>query len=56
MPFSSEQQLDELWAAFAAHTLPKSAWTHQAHLAIAGILVWRDPESALDRARSGILS
>jgi hypothetical protein len=56
MHFDSEQQIDELWAAFAARTLPKSAWTHQAHLAIAGILVWSDPASALDRARAGILA
>jgi len=55
MHFDSEQQIDELWEAFAAGTLPKADWTHQAHLAIAGILVWRDPESALVHARAGIL-
>ena len=55
MHFDSEEQIDDLWAAFTSATLPKSAWTHQAHIAIAGILVRRDPVTALSQARAGIL-
>jgi hypothetical protein len=56
MSFDSEKQLDDLWKAFSGGTLPKAKWTHHAHLAIAGILVWRDPQSALALAREGILA
>ncbi len=56
MHFASEQQIDDLWAAFTSGTLPKLEWTHQAHVAIAGILVWRDPETAIAQARQRITS
>lgn len=46
---------DELAAAFLAGALPKSAWTHEAHLRVALWHVLRyGPAEALDRMRQGI--
>jgi hypothetical protein len=47
--------LDRLAAAFLEGTLPKAAWTHEAHLRVG---VWHllrfPPSEALDRLREGI--
>lgn len=47
--------LDRLAAAFLDGTLPKAAWTHDAHLRVG---VWHllrySPDDALDRLREGI--
>jgi hypothetical protein len=55
MKFNTEAEIDGFLTAFEAGTLPKNEWTHQAHLAIAGVYVWRDPELALPQLRFGIL-
>ena len=47
--------IDEFAARFAACTLPKEEWTHQAHLAIGLWHVHRHgPDDALSRLRDGI--
>jgi len=55
MRFETEAELDRLLAAFEAGTIQKPAWTHQAHVAVAGAYVWRDPDAALPQLRLGIL-
>jgi hypothetical protein len=51
----STNELDDLVARFHARTLPKSEWTHQAHLAVGTWHVHRlGPDQALPRLRSGI--
>lgn len=55
MMFESETQLDEFLRAFEARAIPKAEWTHRAHVAMAGLYIWRDPAVALDRIRAGIL-
>ena len=60
MKFQTEQEIDEFLESLEAGTIPKEAWTHQAHLAIAGVYVWREiadaDGAALPRLRFGILS
>lgn len=55
MSWPSDEQLEDLVARFHARTLPKSEWTHQAHLAVG---MWHvhglGPDEALIRLRSGI--
>jgi hypothetical protein len=51
----SIEELDHLVSRFQARTLPKSEWTHQAHLAVGTWHVHRlGPDQALLRLRSGI--
>jgi hypothetical protein len=51
----SIEELDDLVSRFQARTLPKSEWTHQAHLAVGTWHVHRlGPDQALLRLRSGI--
>ena len=53
--FTSEEQLETFLQAFPAGAIPKPEWTHRAHLAAAGLCVWRDPVAALETMRAGIL-
>ena len=55
MRFDSEAEIDDLQARFEAGSIPKSEWTHSAHLAAAGVYVWHDADAALPRMRFGIL-
>ena len=55
MKFQTEEEIDDFLAAFEAGRIPKPEWTHQAHVAVAGAYVWRDPDSALPQVRLGIL-
>ena len=51
----TEAELDDLAARFAAATIPKTEWTHAAHLAVGLWHVDRyGPEEALTRLRAGI--
>lgn len=46
---------DEFLAAFEAGALPRSAWTHQAHIRMAWLYLTRLPaEQATQKARAGI--
>ena len=48
---------DEFLAAFEAETLPRPAWTHQAHVRMAWLYLTRLPfDQALQTARAGIRS
>jgi hypothetical protein len=55
MRFQAEAEIDDFLVRFEAGTIPKSEWTHQAHLAAAAAYVWRDAEAALPLMRFGIL-
>lgn len=51
----SEEQLQALIIAFEARTLPKSMWTHEAHLAVACWYIWHYPfNEAVERIRLAI--
>jgi predicted HD phosphohydrolase len=55
MGWPTAEELDDLVARFQSRTLPKSEWTHQAHLAVGTWHVHRlGPDEALLRLRSGI--
>ena len=55
MAWPTREELDDLVARFRARTLPKSEWTHEAHLAMGTWHVYRHgPEEALDLLRTGI--
>lgn len=52
----SEAELDRFLAAWRAGTLPKSEWTHVAHVAVAAChLFYRPQEKALEEIRAGII-
>jgi len=52
--FETESELDEFISQFLAGTLPKSAWTHAAHVAVAAAWTRENPATALDRLRAAI--
>jgi len=53
--FDSLREIETLVAAFDAHTLPRKAWTHQAHLTVALWYLARYPRDEATRLiRSGI--
>lgn len=53
----SEQSLAAFLDAWRAGTLPRPAWTHAAHVAVAASLAYEHgPEEALRLARSGIIA
>jgi hypothetical protein len=55
MGWPTAEELDDLVARFQSRTLPKSEWTHEAHLAVGTWHVHRlGPDEALLRLRSGI--
>jgi hypothetical protein len=55
MPWPSDDELADLIRRFQSQTLPKSEWTHAAHLVVGA---WHvhvyGPDEALDRLRTGI--
>src|SRR5688572_1498952 len=55
--FTTEKEIESLISAFNARTLPKSEWTHHAHLTTA---IWFlknfEHSEALCRIKSGIVS
>ena len=55
-PFlESEASLDDFIASWKLGTLPKSSWTHAAHVAVAAYLAFdHGPGEALDLTRAGI--
>ncbi len=52
--FETESELDEFISQFLAGTLPKSAWTHAAHVAVTAAWTRENPATALDRLRAAI--
>ena len=55
MPWPSDDELADLVRRFQLQTLPKSEWTHAAHLAVGAWHVHtHGPDDAVDRLRSGI--
>lgn len=54
MSFETEDSIDALVLPFLAGTLPKAAWTHAAHVALAAAWIWENPATALDRLRVAI--
>jgi hypothetical protein len=53
--YSSDDEIDRLLRAFEACTLPRSQWTHKAHLMVAlWYLVRYSSSEAIQRIRSGI--
>ena len=56
-PFlESDAALDDFISRWRAGTLPKSSWTHGAHVAVSAYLAFEHaPEEALDLARAGIV-
>jgi len=53
--FDSSDTVRDLVAAFEDCSLPRSAWTHRAHLAVAAwYVLWYGPDAALDRVRADI--
>lgn len=56
-PFlESDNALDHFFHQWQAGTLPKSSWTHAAHVAMAACLAFdHPPDRALELTRSGII-
>ena len=55
MTWTSDAQLDDFVARFRERTLPKSEWTHAAHLSVGAWHVHRyGVEEAVNRLRQGI--
>jgi hypothetical protein len=56
-PFlESAAALDDFLSRWKAGTLPKSSWTHAAHVAVAAYLAFDNaPEETLDLTRAGIV-
>ena len=55
MPWPSPSDLESLVTRFHARTLPKSEWTHFAHLAVGAWQVQSEgPEQAMDTLRTAI--
>jgi len=55
MTWTSDAQLDDFVARFLERTLPKSEWTHAAHLSVGAWHVHRyGVEEAVNRLRQGI--
>jgi len=55
-PFATTDAVQELVTAFDDCTLPRSAWTHAAHLAVATwYVLWHGADAAVDRVRTGIM-
>jgi hypothetical protein len=53
--FGSSDEVRALVAAFEDCSLPRSAWTHRAHLTVAAwYVIWYGPDSALEHIRAGI--
>jgi hypothetical protein len=53
--YSSDDEIDRLLRAFEACTLPRSQWTHAAHLTVAlWYLIRYSPSEAIQRICSGI--
>jgi hypothetical protein len=53
--YSSEKEVEAIVKAFEACTLPKSQWTHQAHLTVAALYLARySGQEAAMRIRTGI--
>ena len=56
-PFDTDAAIESLVAQFRSRTLPKEAWTHEAHLVTA---IWfhvhHSPDEAIAYLRSGIIT
>ena len=50
----SRERMDQFVAAWETGTLPKSRWTHAAHVAVCSVLIVRYPDDALVRMTEGI--
>lgn len=53
---SSEEKLEEFISAWKQGTLPKTCWTHAAHVAVAAYHAVRFPDVAFDCTKAGILA
>jgi hypothetical protein len=52
---ASRESLEEFVAAWEAGVLPKARWTHAAHVAIGAYYTVKDPATAFQRMRTGII-
>ena len=54
-PFISDAEVSHIGEGLLSCTLPRSAWTHEAHLAATTYLLLRHPEVDLDHALPGLI-
>lgn len=53
--FTSDAEIESIGEGLIARTLPRPAWTHEAHLAATSYLLLRRPEIDLDKQLPGII-
>jgi hypothetical protein len=53
--FSTDAEIEHLGEGLLARTLPREAWTHEAHLAATVYLILRRPDISLDEELPGII-
>jgi len=53
--FSSDAEIEHIGEGLLARTLPRSEWTHEAHLAATTYLQLKRPDVELDRELPGII-
>jgi hypothetical protein len=53
--FVSDAEIERIGEGLLARTLPRSDWTHEAHLAATTYLLVRRPDIDIDRALPGII-
>ncbi len=53
--FRSDAEIETIGEGLLARTLPREAWTHEAHLAATVWLLLKHPEIDLDRQLAGII-
>ena len=53
--FADQEAVARVGDGFLARTLPKTEWTHEAHLATTAYLTLRHPEIDLDEALPGLI-
>jgi hypothetical protein len=53
--FTSDAEIEHIGEGLLARTLPRSEWTHEAHLAATTWLLTRRPDVDIDKALPGII-
>ena len=53
--FHSDAEVEHIGEGLVARALPRSEWTHEAHLAATAYLLMRRPDIDLDEALPGII-
>ena len=54
--FTTSAEIEQIGEGLLARTLPRGAWTHEAHLAATTYLLLRRPDVDLDKDLPGIIS